>query len=910
MGKYCFSEAQRSAMERSPVPFAVYQFLDRRVVTLIVSDGFCELLGYTDREQAYFDMDHNMYRDTHPDDVARIAEVAVRFATEGGEYEAIYRSKDPSGSGYMILHARGRHVFTEDGVRLAYVWYTREGAYVPDELAQETELSRMLNRSLHDESMVRENNFDHLTGLPAMTYFFELAELGRERVLAAGGEPCVLFLDLSGMKFYNREYGFSAGDQLLRSFAQLLARCFGSESCSRFGLDHFAVHTERAGLEETLEQMFRDSAELCGGRTLPIRVGIYVCRNEHLGVSTACDRAKYACDVIRNQRVSSYRFFDDELYQKIRLQKYIIDNLDRAISERMIQIHYQPIVHSVSELVCDEEALSRWIDPEYGLLSPAEFIPVLEDAQLIYKLDLYVVERVLEKMRDIEAAGLPVVPQSVNLSRSDFDACDIVEEIRRRVDDAGFDRALLSIEITESVVGSDPTFMTEQIRRFRSLGFQVWMDDFGSGYSSLDLLQSVEFDLIKFDMRFMKHLDLGKGRIVLSELMRLATALGVDTVCEGVETAEQVRFLREIGCSKLQGFYYGRALAPEVILRSFREGSALRFEDPERAEYYRTVARVNLHDVSAITSTGGTGVGSFFNTIPMGIAEVRGKELRFIRSNQSYRSFSRRFFGVDLSKLGEFTELPPKLGGDFKELLFQCAHNTSRAFFDETFPDGTIVHSFLRRLAIDPVTGTSAVAVAVLSVMGGEQGMTYANIARALAADYFNIFYVDLDTERFIEYSSDVGEHHLALERHGSDFFAAARRDAMHLLYEEDREHFVEVFHKETILRTLDEQGTFTITYRLLQDGKPVYVIMKVMRMDQDRSHIIIGVSGIDTQMRAKEALERARQDRIAYSRILALAGDYICLYTVNPETGHFSEYNATSDYKQLGIPEEGEDFF
>ena len=129
MTRYRFSDQQQAIYENLRQPFAVYQFVDKRVVTLVLSDGFCCMFGYTDRKQAMYDMDHNMYKDTHPDDVTRIANAAVRFATEGGEYDVIYRSRIPETSRYRVIHAHGEHVLTEDGVRLAHVWYTNEGEY-------------------------------------------------------------------------------------------------------------------------------------------------------------------------------------------------------------------------------------------------------------------------------------------------------------------------------------------------------------------------------------------------------------------------------------------------------------------------------------------------------------------------------------------------------------------------------------------------------------------------------------------------------------------------------------------------------------------------------------------------------------------------------------------------------------
>lgn len=210
------------------------------------------------------------------------------------------------------------------------------------------------------------------------------------------------------------------------------------------------------------------------------------------------------------------RYYDASMLGKAEKQRYIISHLDQALAEGWTQVYYQPIVRAVNSRVCDEEALTRWIDPVRGFLSPGDFIPILEDAGLLYKLDLFVVDQIIEKLRRQAEAGLHLVPQSVNLSRSDFDACDMIEEICRRVDEAGLDHGLLTIEITESVIGNDFAFIKAQIGRFRSLGFPVWMDEFGSGYSSLDVLQSVKFDLIKFDMGFMQKLDEGEsGKIIL-----------------------------------------------------------------------------------------------------------------------------------------------------------------------------------------------------------------------------------------------------------------------------------------------------------------------------------------------------------------------------------------------------------
>ena len=568
------------------------------------------------------------------------------------------------------------------------------------------------------ENVLKGNYYDLLTGLPGMTYFFDLAAKKRSELVVSGGSPAFLFMNMNGMKFYNQKYGFNAGNDVLWSFAQMLKTRFGEENCSRFGEDHFVVFTEEKGLKEAMEKLLTDWEEQQGNEAPTIHAGVYLDHQLTEDISVACDRAKAACDDIGKTYFSSVRYYDTVMLERAEKQQYIVSHIDQAVEEGWINVYYQPIVRSSNGWVCDEEALARWIDPVRGILSPADFIPYLEEAGQLYKLDLYVVEQVLYKLKRIQAAGLDQVPQSVNLSRADFDSCDIVEEIRKRVDAADIPRSLLTIEITESIIGSDFDFMKEQIDRFRELGFCVWMDDFGSGYSSLDLLQSIHVDLIKFDMHFMRQFDQSeKSRVILTELMKLTIGLGIDTLCEGVENEEQLEFLREIGCNKLQGFYYTKPICEEEILERYRKGRQIGFENPSEAGYYDAIGRVNLYDLASISDEDADDMNYYFNTIPMAVIEVRGEKARFTRSNQSYRDFMQQVFGFSLKGLPPtFEETPEGPGKPFVIKLRQCCAEGGRKAFDEMMPDGTRIHSFMRKIAENPKTGTTAAVVAVLSI--------------------------------------------------------------------------------------------------------------------------------------------------------------------------------------------------
>ncbi len=728
-----------------------------------------------------------------------------------------------------------------------------------DEVGELTDAFRLMRdqQKAYVADLNRRVYTDDLTGLPNFRSFFILAEAARDSLRESGNSPALLYFDLIGMKHFNRQYGFEEGDRLICAVGELLERRYGRQYICRIGQDQFAAVAAEEGLQEKLQELFNEVQGANGGRSLPLRVGVYPDRIEDVPFSVACDRAKYACDLKRGVFVSCCRYYESGMQKQVEQVRYVVNHLDQAISEKWIQVYYQPIVRAGNGRVCDEEALARWIDPDRGFLSPISFIPALEDAGLIYKLDLYMLDQILEKIVSLRDSGQTVVPCSVNLSRSDFDACDIVEEIRSRVDAAGVRHDKITIEITESVIATEFDFMKEQIARFQELGFAVWMDDFGSGYSSLDVLQSVRFDLIKFDMSFMRKLDEGDdGKIILAKMMEMATALGVDTLCEGVETEAQSRFLQEIGCSKLQGYFYSKPLSFADL--QAQRGDRLRYENPEETDYFEAVGRVNLFDLSVIASDDlSEAMRHAFNTLPMGIIEVQGDKARFMRSNQSYRDFVRRYFGFDLSAEGHGFQ--PYSAEFMRNVVKTCCEQGTRSFYDERMPDGSVVHSFARRIGVNPVTGSVAVAVAVLSITEPDRSTTYADIARALAADYYNIYVVELDTGRFIEYSSTVGGEELAEERHGEHFFASVASDAARRIYEEDREGFLRAFTKENILREIDEQGLFTAVYRLIDSGAPHYASMKVTRMPGG-DRIIVGVSIVDAQMKQQAADEHVRR--------------------------------------------------
>ena len=919
MKKYQYNKDALRVLESSVIPFVVFQRLGIMIEPIVLSVGFCNLYGLT-REDAYYVLKHNLYRDVHPDDVDRLKEAITYFMDKGESLNIVYRIRTAERKDDRVIHVQGERITADDGTPLTIVWYTSEGFYSSEGEA-EADLAHSFNVMLREETMIRKTSYDGLTGLPNMAHFFKLTDAARNSARAKGEPKAIVFFDFCGLTGFNRKYGYAEGDNLIRELSVLLVRYFGHESCCRLAQDNFAVYTDADGLETKLKKLFEECLDLNDGKTLPVRAGIYVDDQDGVEIGVSCDRAKMACNVHQKSLVSVYEYFSEALLEKEANKQYFLENLDRALQEKWIQMYYQPIIRTANGRVCDEEALARWIDPEKGLISPAEFIPVLEDASMLYKLDLYVVEQILEKIKLQLAEGLFVVPVSVNLSRNDFDACDMVEEIRRRVDEAGVCRDRLNIEITETVIGRDFEFMKEQVERFRQLGFPVWMDDFGSGYSSLDLLQEIQFDVIKFDLRFMKKFsESDSTRIILTELMKMAISLGVETVTEGVETLEHVEFLRDIGCTRLQGFYYCKPISLHDVLERYRTGTQIGFENPRETEYYTAIGNINLYDPAFITrdSRNSDSLQQYFNTLPMAILEIREDNVRYVRSNRSYQDFMKRFFHVDILQEQVLLKEQISLGvsekqydNTFVSTVKQCCNDVHRVFFEEKMPDGAVTHSFVRRISVNPVTGSVALAIVILSITEPDERTTYADIAKALAADYYNIFVIDLDTNDYVEYSSRIGKEEISIERHGKEFFESARRETMTRIYEEDREPFLKLFTKKRVLKDLDRQGLFTTTYRLIDTGKPMYVNMKITRMGGS-NRIILGVSIIDEYMnQVEEAYKKASSRATIFTHIAhALARDCTDLYYVNMETGEFIEYHTDDERGVLNEARRGTEFF
>ena len=261
--------------------------------------------------------------------------------------------------------------------------------------------------------------------------------------------------------------------------------------------------------------------------------------------------------------------------------------------------------------------------------------------------------------------------------------------------------------------------MKSQIERFMALGFKIWMDDFGSGYSSMNVLQDIHFNLMKIDMKFMQQFYTNeKSKIILTELIRLAQGLEIETIVEGVETEEQVAFLKEIGCTKLQGFYYCRPIPPEQIFERYENGTQIGFENPAESEYYASLGRISLYDLSVISTNNSKEMfHNYFNTLPMTILELNETELKIIRSNKSYRVFLKKYFQpFHKEKKQRFHSRLSGNGETFIQAMEKAKETDRPIIINESLHNGTKFHVYIRKIAVNNITNVTAFVVVVLGI--------------------------------------------------------------------------------------------------------------------------------------------------------------------------------------------------
>ncbi len=499
----------------------------------------------------------------------------------------------------------------------------------------------MVSNTADEAPLAAADEVDPLTGLLTFASFRPKAQAFLDNPPALGPAPSIVYFNVENMKLYNERFGLVAGDELLAHVARAIESSFPQGLVSRVGDDRFVLITCDDSLADGIERVYHEVRDHNDAMQSIIRAGVYE-HDGHADVTLSCDRAKMACDHIRGRYDVFWRQYDEALFESIERRQRILGKFDDAMRLGHIQVYFQPIFRTIGTKVCEFEALARWIDPDEGFISPADFIPVLEDARLIHRFDLHIIETVCRQFSIVLKEGYPLAPANVNLSKLDMELCDIVAETDRLMRMYNVPANILNIEITESVFSNDNEVLQDTIRRFHDLGLQVWMDDFGSGYSSLNALRDYPFDVVKFDLAFLRNKDAesaAKARLMLSHVTSMMKDLGYQTLAEGVETKEQLDFLAEIGCEKVQGFYFAKPAPLGEFAKRVMSGEFEVEAESQRA-YMNEVGRVNLMATSTVGLNLDRGM-ELSSSVPASIVEFHAGTVRYLAWNDSYVEYLR-----------------------------------------------------------------------------------------------------------------------------------------------------------------------------------------------------------------------------------------------------------------------------
>jgi len=416
-----------------------------------------------------------------------------------------------------------------------------------------------------------ECTVSRLTGLMSREMFLERLE---ELESPAGA---VVYFDVQRFKVINSMFGMLEGDRLLRHIAARIRANLGEgDFACHLSADRFAFYMggDRQAVEQCVETLFDEIAAFGLPFEILCNAGIYPLEDARpAAVETVLDCAIMAQEQIKGSFTHRFSYYTDDLWKSLLGAHEITGIMRKALESRQFLVYYQPQYNHSTGMMVGAEALVRWLHPEKGLIPPDQFIPVFEENGFISQLDGYVFEEVCAFLRRCLDRSMSVVPVSVNLTRHDLFTpgfLDRLEAIRRKYD---VPSKYVRIEITESSALGSSHFVNKALARLHSYGYTVEMDDFGSGYSSLNVLKDLDFDVIKLDMRFFEkeQAPTGRGGIILSSVVRMVNWLQLPLIVEGVEVAEQADFLRSIGCDHIQGYLYSRPLPEAEFERLLRE---------------------------------------------------------------------------------------------------------------------------------------------------------------------------------------------------------------------------------------------------------------------------------------------------------------------------------------------------
>ena len=409
--------------------------------------------------------------------------------------------------------------------------------------------------------VIRELEQDELTGLLSRRAFLRKAEL--ERSKHPEKQFYIIACDFDNFKSSNTLYGEEKCNEFLAYTAKLLSNIRKNDVVGRFGGDQFILFSEYTGeIDIDLIKQIKEKIIYSAPISHQVaKIGIYAPIDFELPMVICCDRAFLALRTIKGIYGKDIAFYENTIQQQLLDEKRIIETMEQALEKEQFQVFYQPKHETITGRIAGAEALVRWSHPEYGFMPPNQFIPLFEKNGFITKLDNFVLEKVCRDIKHWQQHKVPIVPISVNVSRHDLMEAGGIEKKVEIIDKYNIDHNLLHMEVTESLYCENTDLIISQVKKTQELGFLIEMDDFGAGYSTLGLLSTFPLDLLKLDISFVKNIK--ANEIVIENIIKMAHRMGLLTIAEGAESAEQFMTLKALGCDFIQGFYFSKPLSFE-----------------------------------------------------------------------------------------------------------------------------------------------------------------------------------------------------------------------------------------------------------------------------------------------------------------------------------------------------------
>ncbi|MBO6113314.1 MAG: EAL domain-containing protein [Lachnospiraceae bacterium] len=427
-------------------------------------------------------------------------------------------------------------------------------------------INRIIEHS-ENRSIIKSTERDELTGLFSRNFFYEYILVIRR--LNEDREMDAIAINIDHFHLINEIYGRNYGDMVLKTIAKTL-KSYARENdgiAARVEADTFYLYAKhRDDYGDLSSRIGEDMNEISKTVHAHVRIGIYPEKKTDTDIENMFDRAKLACNTIRGKFRESVAFYNDELHENVFFSERLIHDMYEGIEKKQFKVYFQPKydIQENEPVLRSAEALIRWQHPEFGMISPGAFISLFEENGLIQKIDHFIWKEAasnVRKWRDKYGVTLPV---SVNVSRIDIYDPEIESRIMNILNEFDLKPADLHLEITESAYADNAEQLVEMVRNFRKKGFIIEMDDFGAGYSSLNMLSTVPIDVLKLDMKFVRNMNKDEKSMRMIELiMDIAGFLSVPVVAEGVENEEQYRLLKDAGCELIQGYYFSKPVPPE-----------------------------------------------------------------------------------------------------------------------------------------------------------------------------------------------------------------------------------------------------------------------------------------------------------------------------------------------------------